>query len=51
MDRVYIVCPKCGKKLFRIEPNSVYDNIFIWCKNCKKEIRIEPLSRKLVEKR
>ena len=45
----YEVCPYCGKKLFRIIKTSQYKNIFVWCKNCKKEIeinKIEPLSQK-----
>ena len=36
----YEVCPCCGKKLFRIIPTSEYRNIFVWCKNCKKEIKV-----------
>ena len=45
----YEVCPQCGKKLFRIVTESQYKKIFVWCKNCKKEIEInkkEPLSQK-----
>lgn len=44
----YEVCPNCGKKLFRVISTSEYKHIFIWCKNCKKEIEInkEPLSQK-----
>ncbi len=46
MDKVYVVCPNCGKKLFRIDNTSEYKNIYIWCKNCKKEIKIiEPKSQ------
>nr|DAT77168.1 MAG TPA: zinc-ribbon domain protein [Caudoviricetes sp.] len=40
----YINCPHCGKKLFRIDKKSVYKHIYMWCKNCKKEILIEPKS-------
>lgn len=48
MDKLYIVCPNCGKKLFRVEKNSKYDNIYIWCKCCKKEIKVvEPRAKKL----
>lgn len=36
----YELCPHCGKKLFRVTENSVYENIFVWCKNCKKEIKV-----------
>lgn len=36
----YEICPQCGKKLFRVTPESVYEHIFVWCKNCKKEIEI-----------
>ena len=35
---IYETCPTCGKKLFRITNTSDYTSIFIWCKNCKKEI-------------
>lgn len=46
MDKMYINCPICGKKLFRIDKTSVYKNIYIWCKHCKKEINIsEPESQ------
>ena len=37
---LYELCPRCGKKLFRITPSSIYEHIFVWCKNCKKEIEI-----------
>lgn len=40
MNNEYIVCPKCGKKLCRIEKNGVIKNVYIWCKNCKKEILV-----------
>lgn len=45
----YKLCPYCGKKLFRIIETSDYNNIFIWCKTCKKEIKVdkkEPKSHK-----
>lgn len=46
MEYTFVICPKCGKKLFKIDKTSRYDNIYIWCKNCKKEILIkEPLSQ------
>lgn len=46
MDKKYVYCPNCGKKLFRIENNSKYNNIYIWCKTCKKEINVkEPKSQ------
>lgn len=38
-EKRYVVCPICGKKLFRIIDKSNYNDIFLWCKNCKKEIR------------
>ena len=44
----YVFCPTCKKKLFRVVNESEYKKIFVWCKNCKKEIEInkkEPLSR------
>lgn len=35
----YIICPCCKKqKLFRINKNSEFNEIYIWCKFCKKEI-------------
>lgn len=44
----YVFCPECRKKLFRVVKESQYKKIFVWCKNCKKEIEInkEPLSQK-----
>lgn len=45
-EKKYVSCPKCGKKLFRIDENSIYNNIFLWCKKCCEEIKInEPKSR------
>lgn len=46
MEYTFVVCPHCGKKLFKVDKTSFYRNIYIWCKNCKKEILIEePLSQ------
>lgn len=46
MKYKFILCPVCGKKLFKVSPDSKYDNIYVWCKNCKKEILIkEPKSQ------
>lgn len=47
-DKRYVNCPLCGKKLFRIIQSSEYIDIFVWCKNCKKEIKVskkEPKSQ------
>ena len=38
-ENIYVNCPYCKKKLFRIEKDSVYVNIYVWCKNCKREIK------------
>lgn len=40
MDKIYVCCPHCGKKLFRIEKDSKFKNIYIWCKKCNKEIKV-----------
>lgn len=46
MSKVWICCPNCGKKLFKIDDTSIVKNLYIWCKTCKKEILIkEPKSR------
>lgn len=46
MEYKFVLCPNCGKKLFKVTLNSKYKDIYIWCKNCKKEILIkEPLSQ------
>lgn len=47
-EYMYITCPTCGKKLFKVTTSSVYCQIYIWCKVCKREIEfnnIEPMSR------
>lgn len=45
IDKFWICCPVCGKKLFKIDQKSYFKNIYIWCKNCKKEIILkEPKS-------
>lgn len=41
MDKKYVFCPNCGKKLFRIGKDSIYNNIYVWCKTCRKEIFIK----------
>lgn len=45
----YETCPICGKKLFKITDESYYYKVFVWCKQCKKEIEVnqkEPKSHK-----
>ena len=45
IDKSSVVCPKCGKKLFRIDADSKFLNIYVWCKKCCEEIKIsEPKS-------
>lgn len=50
MDKTYIQCPVCGKKLFRIDKDSSFKNIYIWCKDCRKEIKIRAMSQELIKK-
>lgn len=46
MEKKYITCPECGKKLFRIDADSKFINIYLWCKKCCKEVKIsEPKSQ------
>lgn len=46
MEKKWVCCPHCNKKLFKIDEKSKYDNIYVWCKNCKKELIIkEPKSQ------
>lgn len=40
MTKEWYSCPHCGKKLCRINKESKAKKIFIWCKQCKKEIEI-----------
>jgi phage FluMu protein Com len=35
-----ILCPICGKWLFTAEEGT-QGNIYIWCRQCKEEIKIE----------
>ena len=44
--RKNILCPCCGKLLFKAEEDTK-GAIYAWCKNCKREIKIklEPMSR------
>ena len=37
-EKEYVKCPFCGKKMFRVGKNNIYKKIYLWCKNCKKEI-------------
>ena len=45
MKKEYVVCPKCGTKLFQIDADSKFLKIHVWCKKCCEEIKIrEPKS-------
>lgn len=50
MNKVWICCPDCGKKLFKIDKTSSCKNIYIWCKSCKKEILVKEPKSHVVEK-
>lgn len=50
MNKVWICCPDCGKKLFKIDKTSSCKNIYIWCKSCKKEILVKEPESHVVEK-
>lgn len=50
MNKVWICCPDCGKKLFKIDKTSSCKNIYIWCKSCKKEIVVKEPKSHVVEK-
>lgn len=39
-DIRWSICPKCGQKLCRITTDSKAQKIYLWCKQCKKEIEI-----------
>jgi len=36
----WVLCPACGKKLCRVDVES-YGTLYLWCKRCKKEIKIQ----------
>ena len=50
MNKVWICCPDCGKKLFKIDKTSSCKNIYIWCKSCKKEILVKEPKSQVIEK-
>lgn len=50
MNKVWICCPDCGKKLFKIDKTSSCKNIYIWCKSCKKEILVKEPKSHIIEK-
>ena len=39
MDKFYH-CPECGKKLFRVDENTKVENLYIKCRGCHKEIKV-----------
>ena len=50
MNKVWICCPDCGKKLFKIDKTSSCKNIYIWCKSCNKEIHVREPKSHVIEK-
>ena len=50
MNKFWICCPDCGKKLFKIDKTSLCKNIYIWCKSCKKEILVKEPKSHVIEK-
>lgn len=38
----WILCPECGKRLIRLNPNTRFCNLPVFCKRCKKEYIMNP---------
>lgn len=36
----FILCPDCKKKLMRVSDDTVMHNVVVYCKRCRKEIKI-----------
>ena len=36
----FILCPDCKKKLMRVSDDTVMRNVVVYCKRCRKEIKI-----------
>ena len=43
----WYLCPYCKKKLVKYKENANADGIFLLCKNCKEEIEIKIINKKL----
>lgn len=38
---VWMSCPECGKHLIRVDKNTVFCNLPIFCKRCRKEFMLD----------
>ena len=36
----FILCPDCKKKLMKVSEDTVMRNVLLYCKRCRKEIKI-----------
>lgn len=36
----WVICPKCGKKLFPVNKEAVIKNLNFVCKRCKEEFKV-----------
>ena len=37
----WLVCPGCHKRLLRVEPNTAAQNLIVYCRNCKRTVRVD----------
>lgn len=39
----YLACPHCrlNKRLYRVNPEDEAKQVTLWCRNCKREVKIE----------
>jgi DNA-directed RNA polymerase subunit M/transcription elongation factor TFIIS len=43
--KINILCPNCSKMIAKKDDTASLQGLYLWCKNCRKEIKIdEPLS-------
>ena len=36
----FILCPDCKKKLVKVSEDTVMRNVVLYCKRCRKEIKV-----------
>nr|DAR87224.1 MAG TPA: zinc-ribbon domain protein [Caudoviricetes sp.] len=36
----WVICPKCGRKLFPVRPDTVIKHLMYQCRHCKEKFEV-----------